>query len=796
MNAPDDHIVNDSLNGHGKIAAQREPRFELFQHSISVSAHNERWLSQDEGVGSRGRAGLASYFEIPFVYRKLILGSLLASMLAAWLAILVWPRAYESEAKMMILVGRESVGLDPTATTGETLTLQRTQEEEVNSVLEVLSSRAVAKLVVEDLGEDAILAGVLPSTSSTASFIARSASFVKDTVRNLIDTGIWMTGVRDKISNGEMALLKVQKTVRIQSPKKSTVISVKGEAKSPKMAQALVKSVTENFMNVYLKVSHTTGSQDFFVSQVKDGEKQLNALVDERSNYLQENKIVSINDNRQLLTAQLAAVDSELNAARSHLSQALAEIRDLSARVAAAEDEIVANKTEQSDTTWSGMRQRVYELQLKEKELAATFTEGHSKLVQVREQLEGAQSILQELQKGRVDQSRTPNPVKLRLVEELQKQETLVVGLRSAISVKEDQRRDLDGQSKTLLDQELHIKQLDREIAVRESSLISLREKLEQARVMDQLQMKQISNVNIFQDASYIERAANPNKPVLAIGIVSLGLLSGFGLAFLREATSSRLRTVSHVESAMGTPVLMSIPFSHETSDLLRFLSNPRRCDTGNNRLRDSCKSILSDVMLSRSHATSAGVRGKSLGVLSVNEGCGASTIAAALALTASEDGGLRTTLIDTDMKTQTLSRAFGRNGSHGRSELIRYGANASGDQQVVAGTQLNVVSGCVPFTSEDFESTDKVVTPTLLEFQHDYDLVIVDLPPASRLDQATSIARNLDLIVLVVESGITDTLQVQRVMRRLEAADAQVLGVVLNKVHYPMPQWLRSIVA
>lgn len=46
---------------------------------------------------------------------------------------LVWPKKFESEAKLMIRVGRESVVLDPTATTSQTLMLQKTQEEEVNA---------------------------------------------------------------------------------------------------------------------------------------------------------------------------------------------------------------------------------------------------------------------------------------------------------------------------------------------------------------------------------------------------------------------------------------------------------------------------------------------------------------------------------------------------------------------------------------------------------------------------------------------------------------------------------------
>src|SRR5215211_3487959 len=59
------------------------------------------------------------------------------------LAIAFYPRSYTSEAKLFMRVGRESVTLDPTATTGQTIMLQKTQVDEVNSALQMLVSRDV-----------------------------------------------------------------------------------------------------------------------------------------------------------------------------------------------------------------------------------------------------------------------------------------------------------------------------------------------------------------------------------------------------------------------------------------------------------------------------------------------------------------------------------------------------------------------------------------------------------------------------------------------------------------------------
>jgi len=73
------------------------------------------------------------------------------------LTIAVYPRSYTSESKLFLRVGRESVALDPTATTGQTIMLQKTQVDEVNSALQVLVSRDVYQRAVERVGAERIL---------------------------------------------------------------------------------------------------------------------------------------------------------------------------------------------------------------------------------------------------------------------------------------------------------------------------------------------------------------------------------------------------------------------------------------------------------------------------------------------------------------------------------------------------------------------------------------------------------------------------------------------------------------
>lgn len=727
---------------------------------------------------------LTSYAEIPFMHKRLIVRCVVGCLALGWMAILFWPRKYESEAKLIIRVGRESVSLDPTATTSQTLMLQKTQEEEINSALEVLSSRKVAALVVEELGPDNVLEGVLPTEGESAkpSWISSSIQSAKRTASDAAFYCMLAVGLKDNISERELAVRRVQSTVDIFAPKKSTVITVHAESKTPQMAQALAQQVTDSFLEQHLEVSRTDGSLEFFTKQSDAAEKELNALIDRHTKFKQEHKIVSVEANRTLLKEQLSAVDRDVILAGGELEQALAEIEDIKARLHETPDEIIAAKLEGSDQTWSAMRQRVYELELEEKRLASIYTEDHRSLIQVREQLEGARQILDKSQSARVDSNTTPNPAKRRMEEDLQKQQTRIVGLRSMLDKKEKQRTQIYGEVNALSDFELELTQMEREISLMETSLHVLREKLEEARVIDELQQGRISNVSVFQPATFVERAVSPKKRVLAAAFVLMGVGLGVGLAFLRQASSRSLRTIQDVESHLSFGVIAQIP---KLKRVQAHLTNPV--------IRDQARRIISEVLLSPRHGPDT--KGQSLGVLGVSAGNGASTLAAYLAVASRDDCGLKTIAVDADAKSRTLSTTFGLNGSPGLVELLSGDASHEECLQHSGQADIDLIS-CSSGKSQRLPAHADEIVGALNAYRHSCDLLIVDLPPANRPDHAINLAQHLDSVIVVVESEQADAAATERLLQRLAASQTQVIGVVLNKTKNYLPKWLRRSVA
>ncbi len=182
---------------------------------------------------------LASYLEVPFMHKRLILACTLAGILAGWLAILVWPRSYESEAKLMMRVGREVYSSDPTATTSSTMSLQKSQQEEIVSALTVLGSRQIAEVVVDQLGPEVILSGQLPGVEQEAeqgggggNTIGERLNAAAQAAKSWLYKMTLTAGISSEISDRELAVMELLSSIKVDSPVDSTIVNIKARAKN------------------------------------------------------------------------------------------------------------------------------------------------------------------------------------------------------------------------------------------------------------------------------------------------------------------------------------------------------------------------------------------------------------------------------------------------------------------------------------------------------------------------------------------------------------------------------------
>jgi uncharacterized protein involved in exopolysaccharide biosynthesis len=96
-------------------------------------------------------------------------------------------------------------------------------------------------------------------------------------------------------------------------------------------------------------------------------------------------------------------------------------------------------------------------------------------------------------------------------------------------------------------------------VASNEKNYRTYLERLEEARISEDMNRKKMANISVIQQA---EIPANPIKPKKRLNILLgmiLGAVSGLGFAFFSEYTSESFSTPGIAEKQLALPVLTTI---------------------------------------------------------------------------------------------------------------------------------------------------------------------------------------------------------------------------------------------
>jgi uncharacterized protein involved in exopolysaccharide biosynthesis len=477
-----------------------------------------------------------------------------AMCVAVAVAAVKWlPRVYESEAKLFVRVGRESVGLDPTATTGQRIDVFESRENEINSVLEILRSRALLEKVVDDVGVAKILDQ--PKPTDDEGVLAQA---------NLSPLGVVSSHIlsQDEISDREQAIRELGDSVHMFAGEKSSVITVRSESRSPELAQDIAQAFVDRFMEEHLRVTRTEGSQEFFAEQAAYLEQQWDEAASELSRAKNELGVISISAQRDLIQKQLGDLTDQQTKTESELAAANARVGELKKTLELIPQRLTAQETTGFPTAADTMRERMYELQIKEREYLSKCTEAHPVVQALREQVREAQAILDKQPPERRQATTAINPAWQELQLEYLKEKANASSLSSKREKLLQQYAGVRQSLRELNTAEAKITQLEGRAMLMEGKYDAYMESIEQARIDRALARESISNINIVQPATFVEKPISPKRAITLLMGLAVGLFGALAITYLADQFDHSLRSADEVERRLDLPVLLAVPKS------------------------------------------------------------------------------------------------------------------------------------------------------------------------------------------------------------------------------------------
>ncbi len=704
-------------------------------------------------------------------------------------AIALYPRSYTSESKLFIRVGRESVALDPTATTGQTIMMQKTQVDEVNSALQVLLSREVLQKAAERVGAERIIrdekmvseegSGAAPSEDWTAP-IANAKTWVQSKLGNALAT----LHLADPGTTNEMAVRKLESGVKAYAPRDSTVITITFSAASPQLARDVVEAVTNVFLEEHLRINHTEGSRAFFSEQASALQKELNAAQDTLRDRKNELGIASIESRRTVFAEQLKDVELQVLSAERELASSDAEIADLTSAISSLQPELVTNRVNGFANEGKDlMREKLYELEIEESKLRSRYSDGHPLLEQIQRQRKEAEAILKDMPNDRTQTTAALNPNQKQLELDLLQTKAKKEAQQGRLVAAQKQQNELKKQLKELNGAEVQLDDLERNVQILDGKYRMHVEKLEQARVNDALGKDGISNVKVAQAATLVTKPSAPKKPLLLMLGLVLALGGAFAVPFVAELFDESLHTAEQVESELGLPVVLALPFQDGSR---RSAANANR--TPSRSVEGSYRTLANQLLPA---AGDSEHESKAVGVVGCDTSQIRSHVATELAIQAANCGSAPVLLIDADERHRNVAERFGLNGSPGWHEVLAGAADPQSCVHSADNGRLAVMTSGK--TATKTVEVGLVSGRTQLgELKQMYGLVIVDVPSVTVFDTRAS-TDWLDESLLVVEAGHTRVQSARRARALLERSGIRVAGVVLANQREYIPRWLND---
>jgi uncharacterized protein involved in exopolysaccharide biosynthesis len=449
------------------------------------------------------------------------------SLIAGAIFFVFCPRTYRSEARFFLRNGRETVGVDPTATTGQILPFYTTDlKDEVKSAQEIFKSRSVASQVVDRLGADVVL-GRGPGAPKT-NFIVAISRLPLELLVSLIKS-------IDPISEREEAIITVERNLSIGGERQATVIVLQYDAKSPQLAQTVCQAIVDVVRQEYIRVHRSEQSNPFFAEQQRLLRDQLDKSLEALRDAKNELGLANVEQRRTTLEAQYNAIELDRLSTSQQLATAQAQIESLQRQLADIPERMIASERRIPNQGADLLRNRFYELQLSTMDLESHYREAHPYVRAKNDQLQEAEKVLGAQAEERTETTDAINPIHQKLALVMKQERSVVAGLRSRLEELDQQRKGVLADLRTVNQHDLKIDQLTRESELARSKYMQYARTLEEARVDEELQNVGVSNISVVQPATLAEKPVVPSRGMTAAGVFVLAIAGTAGLVLLNE---------------------------------------------------------------------------------------------------------------------------------------------------------------------------------------------------------------------------------------------------------------------
>ncbi len=668
----------------------------------------------------------------------------------AAIATLLMHKKYKSQAKLMVQNVRSLTPLS-TNPNDRQVSQSDVSQEEINSEVDLLQSGGVARHALQDQ-----IAGLKTSDQDS------------------------------KISN-------LQHRMIVEAVHQTSLINISLIANSPEDADVQLRKVLDSYFEVRAGTARSSGAADFFNKQVDKQSSIVDANQKALTDFEVAHGIADLDDQKKLQVQRIAGLQDQLTTADTTLARQIS-LRDAEKNQLS----LTPQRTRTTERTITNQYSQerfltaLVDLENRRSELLKRYVPTDRQVTEVEEKIATTRKAMATATSQPAGEQATDvNPTYQQLSTALVQSGTEVHGTtaqRSEVMAQLDAARK---RMNELNEATSEFDSLKRKVQQSQADYTLYAQRRDEAHIAEELDKAKMFDVSLVQAPVSSAEAVRP-KPVLYIGVaLAFGILLGIALALYNDTSAEQVYTPTQLDALTGTRTIATfategdanVPADTNRLEYRRILFALRNALSPRLAEEDGTRTVSLEAANINPSDIPAGY---CVAFTAATNGEGVSHLVSNLAQEASRQASSRVAVLDMG----GLLRQFEA------EEDLTFALRYLPDKQYWVLTFAKEHPGAVdPFRHAAAQGQFSArMCPLLIDARKEFDFLFLDCPSFAESTLASELDICVDGYVAIVSAGKARKSNLEQMSAVLRESRAPLLGYVLNRRQYPVPNWMHRL--
>lgn len=447
---------------------------------------------------------------------------------------------YETSSRILVKVGRENVETPTTVQRGQVIS-QGVRVEDINSEVQILSSRALVDAVVDKLGPKAFESVLLPPASWTGYpryWVKRFARAARqDWAEFLIQAGL-----EKRLDPRERAILAVSGGIKVAPIKDSDILELRVRMPGSKLCVEVAKALLDDYLQSRIVIRRASAGSEFFRQETAEARQHMDRLQAAREAIRTRWDLSAPEEQKSQYLKQLSGIENEVVQNEADIAKLRRQQDLMSTRLGSMPDMVHKEQVDSNNPSIQSIKERITALEVERSKTATRYQPDSEVIKKLDSEIADLQAALSREQPTIVSSvTSESNPLKREFHGNIEMQSVQIAGLETRDSALRKPADEIRGNLRSL-DRGLDsLESAEREYKLAEQDYLLASKRFDEARMSEQLDAQRVANVSLVEPPVAPLKPVSPNRIFLMEIAMPVSLLLGIALAALAESLDDRI---------------------------------------------------------------------------------------------------------------------------------------------------------------------------------------------------------------------------------------------------------------